>query len=382
MRMNKRKILQVNKLYYPSTGGIETVVRQLAEGLNGKTKTQVLVCQDRKSKTSVELVKGVRVRRSASRWKISSMPISIQFLADYLRLAAQADIVQLHMPFPLADLACFLAGKHQGKVILWWHSSIVRQKKWMFLYQPFLLFLLNRASKIIVATEGHIKASKLLRNYQEKCVVIPYGLRTEIYQKANDYWKKEKQNINQPAASEELHLLFVGRLVYYKGCEILLDALALTKQMTLTIVGQGPLQEILLKKAKQLKIENRILFLGGLKDSELWKQYQNCDVFILPSVAESEAFGLVQLEAMAFGKPVINTKLPGGVPWVSIHQKTGLSVEPANVTALAEAMNWMKEHPKERLVMGHNARNRVETQFREERMLSQIQELYEQEGNR
>ena len=101
-----------------------------------------------------------------------------------------------------------------------------------------------------------------------------------------------------------------------------------------------------------------------------------CDVFVLPSVARSEAFGLVQIEAMAFGKPVINTDLPSGVPYVSLDKITGFTVPPGNVSALADAMQWMAEHEEGREKMGEQARKRMKEEYRMETMLARVAELY------
>ena len=120
-----------------------------------------------------------------------------------------------------------------------------------------------------------------------------------------------------------------------------------------------------------------------MEDEELAEFFGTCDVFVLPSVARSEAFGLVQIEAMAFGKPVINTKLPSGVPYVSLDQVTGLTVPPEDVHKLAQAMQYLAEHPDERREMGVRARLRMKKMYRIDTMLEHVKRLYEElmEGN-
>lgn len=330
---------------------------------------KVLVCQNKINQTVDECISGVKVRRCASRWKISSMPLSFRFLLDYCKLSKEVDIVQIHMPFPLADLAYLLSGKSKKNLVIWWHSDIVRQKRWMLFYRPLLSFFLKQAQAIIVATKGHIDGSDILKKYRDRCIVIPYGIKKEVLCAAKAY--KEESNFHS------LRLLFVGRLVYYKGCEILLDALARTQEMTLTIVGEGTLRKALQEQTKKLNLEKRVFFLGKIEDEKLFQEYASCDVLVLPSVEKSEAFGLVQLEAMAFGKPVINTKLKSGVPYVSLDGQTGLTVPPRDIDALTKALYWMQNHPFERQVMGKEAKRRVETIFSEEKMLSRVNELYE-----
>lgn len=383
MQKQKRKIrvLQVNKLYFPVTGGIERVVQQLAEGLSDETDTKVLVCQE-KGKTIVESVNGVEITRASSLGVFSSLPISFSFLWKFRAMSKKCDIVHIHMPFPLGDLACRLSG-YRGKVVLWWHSDIVRQKKLMKLYHPLMEWLLRRADAIIVATRGHIEGSMYLKPYAEKCKIIPFGVERQIEEKA-DAWvaaQNEKADGNN-SPPPMIRFLFVGRMVYYKGCRVLIEAFAdvagKIPDIRLDLVGSGSMERELKELVKQYKIEEKVWFHENVDDEELIRCFQDCDVFVLPSIARSEAFGLVQIEAMAFGKPVINTKLPSGVPYVSLHGETGLTVEPGNVAELAEAMQYMAEHPAERHQMGKRARERMQENYRMETMLERVLRLYEE----
>lgn len=377
---NKIRVLQVNKLYYPVTGGIERVVQQLAEGLCEDTDTKVLVCR-KKGRTIVEQIAGIEVTRASSMGMLSSLPLSVSFLWKFRRMAKDRDIVHIHMPFPLGDLACFLSG-YKGRVILWWHSDIVRQKKLMKLYRPLMEWLLRRADCIIVATQGHIDGSEYLKPYQDKCRIIPFGVDPKIESEA-DRWYEEG---GPPERSQEktavVKYLFVGRLVYYKGCRTMIEAFVQAAKrndrIRLDIVGTGPLEPELKRQTEELGLTDQIHFHAGVSDDELIGFFKECDVFVLPSLQRSEAFGLVQIEAMAFGKPVINTNLPSGVPYVSLHGETGLTVEPGNTAELAEAMEYLAEHPAERCQMGERARERMEEQFRMETMLKRVLRLYEE----
>lgn len=367
--MDKIKILQINKLYYPVTGGIERVVQQIAEGLKDKTDMEVLVCQER-GKTITEDINGVRVTRAGSLGVLFSLPISFAFLGQLKKISKDKDILHIHMPFPLGDLACLLSG-YKGKVIIWWHSDIVRQKKLMKLYKPLMEWILKRADVIIVATQGHIDGSDYLFRYKDKCVIIPFGVDPIIEYRGEQYYKRYV-----PVHKDNINLLFVGRLVYYKGCEVLLRAAAEVDGITLTMVGSGELEEILKEEARILGIQNKVHFRGNLNEDELVKAFEECDVFVLPSIVKSEAFGLVQIEAMAYGKPVINTNLPSGVPYVSIDQITGLTVPPNDVQAMAGAIRWMVENEEKRIEMGRKARERVKECYQMESMLDKILKLY------
>ena len=377
---NKIRVLQVNKLYYPVTGGIERVVQQLAEGLCEDTDTKVLVCR-RKGRTIVEQIAGIEVTRASSMGMLSSLPLSVSFLWKFRRMAKDRDIIHIHMPFPLGDLACFLSG-YKGRVILWWHSDIVRQKKLMKLYRPLMEWLLRRADCIVVATQGHIDGSKYLKPYQEKCRIIPFGVDLKIEKEADRWYEEGRLLERSEEKPDAVKFLFVGRLVYYKGCRTMIEAFVQAakgnSRIQLDIVGTGPLEPELKKQTEELGLTDRIQFHAEVSDDELIGYFKECDVFVLPSLQRSEAFGLVQIEAMAFGRPVINTKLPSGVPYVSLHGETGLTVEPGNAAELAEAMQYLAEHPVERCRMGERARARMEEQFRMDKMLKRVLQLYEE----
>ncbi len=380
--MGQMKILQTNKLYYPVTGGIERVVQQLAEGLSDRTSTTVLVCR-KKGKTIREEVNGVPVLRCKTLINVSSLPISLSYLHCFRKEAKKNDIVHIHMPFPLGDLACLLSG-YKGKVVLWWHSDVVRQERMMVLYRPLMNWLLRRADAIVVATEGHINGSKYLTPYADKCKIIPYGVDARIKQKADTFLEqKTEEKLEQ--TKRPVRFLFVGRLVYYKGVRNLLEAWyrlvseepQLKERMVLDIVGSGQMEEELYKYVADKGLQDQVLFHTHVSDEQLMEFYKNCDVFVLPSQQRSEAFGLVQIEAMAFGKPVINTNLPSGVPYVSQNGVTGLTVEPSDPEELAQALKKLTIDDECRTRMGQAARQRVESEYTMENMLEKTYVLYE-----
>jgi len=373
------RVLQLNKRYFPAIGGIERVAQQIAEGLAEDTRMSVLVCsEDRHYSRKTE--HGVDIIRLPKLFQMGSLPVSLGLNITLRRMCKELDIIHLHMPFPLGDVACLLSG-FKGKIVLWWHSDIVRQKKLMRLYKPVMLKMLKRADAIVVATEGHIKYSSYLGPFKDKCVVIPFGVDKAMEEAADRYVEEnhaeEVINIASPKEKKRyLTFLFVGRLVYYKGCDVLLKAFARVTGAELVMVGSGALEDECKKLAGELGIKERVCFAGEVSEGELQKHMAECDVFVLPSVVKSEAFGLVQIEAMAFGKPVINTNLPSGVPYVSIHGETGLTVGPENAEQLAEAMQWMVDHEEERLSMGKKARERMKAEYRLEEMMTRVLELY------
>jgi rhamnosyl/mannosyltransferase len=368
----KKRILQINKLYHPSIGGIERVVQQIAEGLMDKTVMKVLVSSDNKRLIQEE-INGVQVVRVPAIAMMGNLPIPFGLTWKLKSMMKEVDVIHLHMPYPFGDLACLLSG-YKGKIVVWWHSDVVRQKKLMLIYKPIMNMMLRRADVIIVATEGHIQGSKYLKPYRKKCVIIPFGVEQKIEDRADKYIANKIESVKQ---DNVVKFLFVGRFVYYKGCKILLEAFRDVRNAELIMIGSGIMEVELKELVKKLGIEERVKFYGKVEEEELYKYFEECDIFVLPSIARSEAFGLVQIEAMAFGKPVINTNLPSGVPFVSIDKITGLTVEPNNVQELAQAMQWLVEHEEERNEMGIRSRARMKEEYRMKVMLERVLSLYD-----
>lgn len=367
MAENKKlRILQINKAYFPHIGGIETLVRTYARAFSQRSdaEMQVLVCQE-KGKTAHEIIEGVPVTRAGSLGTYFSCPLSFSFFRLFRKMSRNADVIIFHMPFPLGDLACLLSG-FKGKVILMWHSDVVKQKKLLFFYKPILKRFLKRADVIITATQGHIDGSAFLPEFREKCKVIPYGIDTPKYRNAP----------LTPILTEKLQgksavkVFFAGRLVYYKGADVLLRAFEKTQGCELFIAGTGALEAEL--KAQAAQMNQKVHFLGVLSDEDLKSAFADCDIFVLPSVANSEAFGIVQLEAMVYGKPVINTALPTGVPHVSLDGVTGITVPPSDENALAQAINTLAENKALREKYGTAAAERAEKEFSEEKVLERL----------
>lgn len=351
------KLLMVNKAYPPHIGGIETLVREYAEGFSKQAEVTVLVCRDGFGRTVQEQHGAVRVVRAGSFGTYFSCPVSLSFFFWFRKLSKEADAIELHMPFPLGDLACLLSG-YRGKVVAAWHSDVVKQKRLMRFYQPILTRFLKRADRILVATKGHIESSPVLPQFLEKCRILPYGIRPEAY------WNAPLRPIlTERMRTAGVKLLFAGRLVYYKGVNVLLEAMTQVRGCTLFLAGDGVLRQELEQQAQDLGLQEQVQFLGSLSDADLKSAFADCDLLILPSVQNSEAFGIVQLEAMVYGKPVINTALPTGVPHVSLHEKTGLTVAPGDSGALARAIQRLADDPTLRKQFGDAGRQRVAEQF-------------------
>ncbi|MFA4942870.1 MAG: glycosyltransferase [Patescibacteria group bacterium] len=350
------RILQINKLYPPHLGGIENVVRDIAESLaiDDSFQSDVLVCQE-KGKRAVEKINKVGVYRAASFGRLFSLPISLDFFRLFKKMVKDYDLILIHHPFPLASLARFIFSNKKIPVAIWYHSDIVRQKILYWLVFPFLYLDLKAAKIIFVSSHQLAQKSSLLRRFIDKCQVIPFGVNLSDYQ--TDY---QSEAIALQAQYGRF-MLAVGRLVYYKGYLDLLEAMKSTPGKLL-IIGSGPLEV----KMKQVIIENhlvdRVIIISDRVEN-LIPYYQTCEFLVFPSSARSEAFGLVQIEAMACGKPVINTNIPTGVSEVSISNESGLTVPISDPKQLALAIKSLWDDNKLRLGLGIGAKKRAESNF-------------------
>lgn len=363
--MRKINVLQVNKMYYPVTGGVEKVVQQISEGINEleDIEIEVLACE-KKGLGITELINNIKIYKASSLGIFFSMPLSITFPFLFSKLIKEKDIVHIHLPNPLSDLSLKLSN-YRGKVVVSWHADIVKQKKILKLIRPLITSTLKRADMIIVATEGHIEGSEFLKPFKDKCVVIPFGI--------------EKENIPmQPSFqnNQVKRILFVGRLVTYKGIDILLKSLQDIDNFKLYIIGTGIEENNLIDLCNELNLQEKVVFLGAVDDYQLKEQYEKADIFILPSITKAEAFGLVQIEAMSYGIPIINTQLNSGVPFVSIDGETGITVEPGNIKELNSAIKKLIKDDELRISYGENAYKRVKKYFILEERNNEIYQNY------
>jgi glycosyltransferase involved in cell wall biosynthesis len=358
------RVLHVGKFYPPEMGGMETHLQSLCEGLHGHVDVRVLVAS-RGRGHKVERIRGVQVTRLGTALTLAGAPIC-PWMISLLR-ESDADVVHLHLPNPAAVLA-FLASGSRARLVVSYHSDVVRQRALDAAFRPFLFSLLNRAEAILASSPNYLESSRVLTRYRSRCQVVPYGIPCGAPAAASE----EVERLRDRYGSRLV--VSVGRLVYYKGFETLIAAMEHVEGRLL-IVGDGPMRRRLELQARALGVDGRVTFLGGVEDVTPF--CQAADVFVLASVARSEAFGIVQLEAMACGTPVVNTSLDSGVPFVSRHGESGITVPPRHPAALAAAINKLLDDPHLREAYGRAARERVEHEFTRERMIESMLGVYQ-----
>lgn len=360
-------ILHVNKFYHPQIGGIERVVKVLAEHASARGHDVRVLASMPRGLGRTRTIEGVPVVKAASAGVALSQPIAPTFPIHLARHARGADVVHHHLPNPIGVVSHLVGAPAGTPTVAYYHSDIVRQATALRAYRPMLHRFLQEVDRIVVASPAMTTASEHLGPFQEKCTVIPYSVDLDAIDSLDT--ANAGVDVDGPV------VLFVGRLVYYKGVEHLIEAMAQV-EATLLVVGDGPRREALGERAEALGIQDRVRFLGSLSERELHACYALADVFALPSVEPSEAFGIVQIEAMAHGTPVVNTDLPTGVPWVSKDGVTGLTVPPGDAASLADGLNELLGDAGLRESYGRNARRRVEETFSRDSALSQMYDLY------
>jgi len=357
----QKKILHICKVFLPVKGGVQRVVYNITKLLTDYSHSVLTTGQD--GAIPHETINGANVYRQRSYLDIASMPISPSLFVQALRRARKHDLVVVHYPFPLAELAVLLL-PFALPIVVHWHSEVIAQKKLKWLVAPITFLLLARAKSIVVTSKKMVAPSFYLRFYEHKITFIPYGL-DEI----------ETSNLNNKSGQD--YFIIVGRHVSYKGINIAIDALKQT-QANLIICGDGPLFEKNKKLASDLKLNDRITFLTHASDTEIIVLLKQAKALLVPSISENEAFALVQLEAMRLGKAVINTDLNSSVPWVARDNKEAVTVPANDTDALAKAMQKLTADKDLCDRLGENGLKRYQEHFSMEKFSTAVNNLYQQ----
>ncbi len=284
------------------------------------------------------------------------------------------DIVHLHFPDPMSHLAAMVLPK-DVRLVISWHSDIVRQQNLLKLYRPLLDRIVSRADAIIAATPRHFSTSTQLGCADPaRLHVVPYGIDFAPFEEPSAMAAGE---ILRARYSGRKIVFAVGRHVYYKGFEYLIRAMkAVREDAVLILGGTGPLSASLKALAIAEGLDNRVVFAGRIPDEELPAYYHAAEVFCLPSVEPSEAFGLVQVEAMACRKPVVCCEMNNGVSYVNQHEVTGLVVPPRDPDALAAALSRLLDNDALRQKMGEAGHARAKGEFTLDRMWRETLAVY------
>lgn len=365
------RILQIGK-FYPIRGGVEKVMYDLMLGLSKRQIQCDMLCASTENYTGgdIQLNDHARVIVVPTQIKLASTMLAPAMISKLRKIRHRYNLIHIHHPDPMACLALFMSG-YKGKVVLHWHSDIVKQKKLLMLYKPLQDWLINRADIIVGTTPTYVNESPFLQKVQHKVTYSPIGVEP-LRPNAS-----LSNTIRNRYAGKKI-IFALGRLVEYKGYQYLIEAMTLLDDhYHLIIGGKGPLKDDLLELISKLDLTNRVELINYIPDAEVPSYYDVCDVFCLSSTQKTEAFAIVQIEAMSLGKPIISTHIEGsGVSWVNADQISGYVVEKENPAALASAIHTVIEkHPEyERLSIG--SKHRYDTLFTLQCMIEKTLFIY------
>ncbi len=371
----KTRVLHTYKIYKPEAdGGVPAVISVLTARSGPGIDNEVLTA--RRRGWFRRLTDGVTpVTAVSSLGDIFSLPVAPSFPLWVIARARKTDILVHHVPFPLTDLAIAAFGlPKRTALIVYWHAEIVGRSLLKRLLTPIFERTLARADAIIVSDAIMAENSPFLRRLAAKCVAIPYGIDTA-------YWRSLDDSAHTAVAElRERHprlIAALGRLVPYKGYDVLLRAMARVGSVHLIIVGDGPLRDQLAGLARDLGIADRVTFAGRLPRAQARAVVHAADVFVMPSNTIAEAFGLAQVEAMAAGRPVVNTELPTTVPKVARHNLEGLTVPPNDAVALAGALQTLLDDRALAARLGQAAQARAASEYDQDVYVRRVENLYQ-----
>ncbi len=372
------KILHLSKFYPPDPGGLEYVVAALAQGAAKRGHEVSVVCAMGSSwagkwcgnEPKID-EKGVEIHRLCTYGMLWSQPLA----PGYLKAAGRkADVVYTHRPHPLADLALLLHPRQ--RILVFHHSDVQRQRIAGSLLRPLARAVARRSAATVMATESHrLQSADLGEAGRQKARIIPFGIDETVFSPS------AVPDPPRPPSFPDLSFgpvgLFVGRLVSYKGLDVLLQAVEGTS-LNVVVAGDGPLRQLLSTEISRRNLGRQVVLVGRVSTAELPDYYRAADYFVLPSTTPAEMFGISLIESMGCGTPVITTALESGVREVNAAGVTGLEVPPGDAGALRNAMQQMAGDPEMRAKMGRAGRQRAEERFTLDRMVEAHLELCEE----
>lgn len=364
------KILQVGK-FWPVLGGVEKVMYDLALGLSGRGIECDMLCAACEGPTQViPLNPKCRVIAVNTLVKANSTMLSPAMIGRLRAIAADYDIIHIHHPDPMAAVALWLSG-YKGRVVLHWHSDILRQRILKRLYFPLQRWLLRRADTVVCTSPNYAEGSSELRHFAGKLQCVPIGV-APVHPD-----RQRAAEISRDVEGRKV-IFSLGRLVPYKGYHnLVLAARDLPDDYLVVIAGAGPLEQELKKLIADNGLESKVKMLGRISDNERDAWMAAASVFCLPSVEKTEAFGVVLIESMSIGLPLITTIIPGsGTSWVNADGVSGITVERNNPAEIARAAVEIIDDRERHDRFRAGSLKRWEDKFTLDRFIDNIIELY------
>ena len=368
------RVLHVYKAAMPdSCGGVETFIDLLCVGLQPQGVSSTVLALSRNWR-GLQIYRGYTIFFVPTDVDLLSTPFSWRALPIFRDLVKEMDLIHYHFPYPFADVLHGF-GSVRCPALVTYHADIIKQKWSYRLYAPLMRYFLKRVDHIVATSEPYRLSSSVLQAYRAKVSVIPLALAPH---KDHDQWPKSEGLKMVCQRLPKRYFLFLGVLRYYKGLDVLLEALALSSY-PIVIAGDGPEMASLKRQAKSLGLDD-VIFLGSVDEPTKHHLYRHCEAFVFPSNYRSEAFGLSLLEAARFGKAMISCDIQTGTTFINCHEQTGLVVPPNDPKALSKAMQRLWDAPQWTQALGRAALERSLRVFSYSMMIDAYHQIYQKLG--
>lgn len=367
------KILEIGK-FYPIRGGVEKVMYDLTEGLSDMGVACDMLCATTENHPGgiIQLNSKGRIIAIPTKIKLAATTIAPAMINWMRKNAHLYDIIHIHHPDPMAALSLFLSG-YKGKVVLHWHSDIVKQKTLLKFYEPLQKWLIRRSDIILGTSPVYVEHSPFLRKEQDKVSYLPIGVSP---------MPTDEQSVTELREQYQgKKIVFtLGRLVKYKGYEYLIQAAQYLKDDVVVLIGGiGPEKNKLQQLIDTLHLSDKVKLLGFIHEKQMAKYFHGCHLFCLSSIMKTEAFGIVQIEAMSCAKPIVSTHIEGsGVSWVNADNISGLVVPICDVVQLAEAISRILDDKVLYQKLSEGAQKRYEQEFTLSEVVVRCKAIFEQ----
>ncbi len=378
------RILHIGKYYPPYAGGMENFLRDLLKALkNEGADVAALVHHHLPGPSIREEVAGTTIFRASSLGQVLYTPISFSFprVLRQALLSFRPHLLHLHFPNPSTFWSLAFREARCLPWVIQWQSDVVpstidrRLRSAYHCYRPLEQRMLKRAEKILVASTPYLRHSAPLKQWASKCAVIPLGVDPERLPEPEEPALRQAEKSWKPGC---LRVLAVGRLTYYKGFDVLIRAVSRIQGVAVQIVGEGALMADLQREIRQRGLETQVLLRGGLSNEALQGLLATCDALCLPSLERTEAFGVVLLEAMRYGKALVASDIPGsGTGWVVREGACGLLAKPGDEKSLAKCLEGLAAEPFQCQVLGKKGRENFLKKFHIQPVARQIKRVYE-----
>ncbi|QQS54581.1 MAG: glycosyltransferase [Candidatus Competibacteraceae bacterium] len=388
------RVLHIGKYYPPFAGGIEHFLADLLPALGAHDVAAAALVHDEQPRRWGGQWPSILAPTPSERWKerpiyrapcfgrLLYAPVSPAFPIWLHRTIRdfRPDLLHLHLPNTSAFWALAVPAARRRPWIVHWHADVVasaidrRLALAYRLYRPFEQRLLAASQAVVATSPPYLEASTALAPWRERCHIVPLGLDPTRIADPDPAARARAELLWGTTA---FRVLAIGRLTYYKGHDVLIRAAASLENSRVLIVGTGEHRERLTALIQALGLGERVGLPGFQPESDLNALLASCDVLCLPSLERTEAFGLVLLEAMRFGKPVVVSDIPGsGAGWVVQQANHGLRAPPGDATALATALRALQHDPDRRRTLGQAGTAALRERFGIEPVAAAVVALY------